>query len=81
MGGYIPSYWDNQIRAALNGRFSDTTIPAGDPAYVHGHTESFMGQMMRHHGGENMFDKHHPQPLERVAHRLHFSLGLGPAPK
>jgi len=43
MGGYIPSYWDNQIRAALNGRFSDTTIPAGDPAYVHGHTESFMG--------------------------------------
>jgi len=80
MGGYIPSYWDNQIRAALNGRFSDTTIPAGDPAYVHGHTESFMGQMMRHHGGENMFDKHHPQPLERVAHRLHFSLGLGPAP-
>jgi hypothetical protein len=79
MGGYIPSYWDNQIRAALNGRFSDTAIPAGDPAHD-GHNESFMGQMRRHHGSENMFNKHAPQPLERVAHRLTYGLGLGPAP-
>jgi hypothetical protein len=39
-----------------------------------------MEQMIRHHGYEHMFDRHHPKPLERVAHRLAFSLGLGPAP-
>ena len=72
MGSYIPSYWDNQIRAALNGRFSDTTIPATDPAYVPGHAgESFMEQMIRHHGYEHMFDRHHPKPLEsRTGWRL-----------
>jgi hypothetical protein len=83
MGSYIPSYWDSQIRAALNGRFSDTTIPVSDPAHDPAHPgESFMGQKRRHHGHENMFDIRpgHRQSLERVAHRLAYSLGLGPVP-
>jgi hypothetical protein len=73
MGGYIPSYWDHEIRAMLAGRFSDTAIPAGHPAHA-GQNENFMEQMKRHHAVENMFDKTAPKPLERVAHRLAHSI-------
>jgi hypothetical protein len=76
MGGYIPSFWDNQIRAALTGRFSDTGIPPGHAAHVPGHNENFMEQMKRHHRSENMFDRTAPKSLERVAHRLAHSIAM-----
>lgn len=80
MGAYIPSAYDDEIRASLTLRFSNINIPPGHPAHVPGHNETFMGQMKRHHGAENMFDRHRPKPLDRVAHRLHWSLGGGGVP-
>src|SRR5216684_1653712 len=78
MGGYIKSTDDDAICAMLTERFSDAAISNTHPAHVPGHAESFIGQLRRHRGSERLFDGLHA--LERVSHRLAFSLGGGPVP-
>jgi hypothetical protein len=76
MGGYIKSIDDESICTMLAQRFSDVWIPAGHHAHVPGHNETFIGQLRRHRTSEQLFDGTHA--LERVSHRLAYSLGGGP---
>jgi hypothetical protein len=78
VGSYIKSTDDDAICAMLTERFSDAAIPNNHPAHVPSHSETFIGQLRRHRGSERVFDGAHP--LERVCHRLAFSLGGGPVP-
>jgi hypothetical protein len=79
MGAYIKSPYDTEICDMLTARFSDTVIPPTHPAHVPSHAgETFIGQLRRHRGSERLFNGSHA--LERVSHRLAYSVNAGPVP-
>jgi hypothetical protein len=78
VGSYIKSSDDGDICSMLTFRFSNTTINSHHPAHVPGHNETFIGQLRRHRVAERLFDGTHA--LERVSHRLAYSVGRGPTP-